>query len=104
MSQAQTQSPKTPDGLARLSNELRVWIVEMLMEAKSGHPGTPMAMAPVAYTLWNEVLRYDPVADTITVVGSLPDVPTFIEQGLADFEAVSWVGIMAPAKTPAAQE
>jgi tripartite-type tricarboxylate transporter receptor subunit TctC len=35
-------------------------------------------------------------------VGSLPEVPTFIEQGLADFEAVSWVGIMAPAKTPAA--
>ena len=35
-------------------------------------------------------------------VGSLPDVPTFIEQGLKDFEAVSWVGIMAPAKTPQA--
>ena len=33
-------------------------------------------------------------------VGSLPEVPTFIEQGLKDFEAVSWVGIMAPAKTP----
>jgi len=33
-------------------------------------------------------------------VGSLPDVPTFIEQGVAGFEAVSWVGIMAPAKTP----
>lgn len=33
-------------------------------------------------------------------VGSLPDVPTFIEQGLEGFVAVSWVGIMAPAKTP----
>lgn len=33
-------------------------------------------------------------------VASLPDVPTFIEQGLKDFEAVSWVGVMAPAKTP----
>ncbi|MFN0304361.1 MAG: Bug family tripartite tricarboxylate transporter substrate binding protein [Burkholderiales bacterium] len=33
-------------------------------------------------------------------IGSLPDVPTFIEQGLSNFEAVSWVGIMAPAKTP----
>ncbi len=31
---------------------------------------------------------------------SLPDVPTFIEQGLPDFEAVSWVGILAPANTP----
>lgn len=35
-------------------------------------------------------------------VESLPDVPTFAEQGLADFEAVSWVGILAPAKTPPA--
>jgi tripartite-type tricarboxylate transporter receptor subunit TctC len=33
---------------------------------------------------------------------SLPDVPTFIESGLADFEASSWVGLMAPAKTPKA--
>lgn len=28
--------------------------------ANSGHPGTPMALAPVAYTLWNQTLRYDP--------------------------------------------
>jgi tripartite-type tricarboxylate transporter receptor subunit TctC len=33
---------------------------------------------------------------------SLPDVPTFIESGVADFEINSWVGIMAPAKTPKA--
>jgi tripartite-type tricarboxylate transporter receptor subunit TctC len=31
---------------------------------------------------------------------SLPDVPTFIEAGLADFEATSWVAILAPASTP----
>jgi tripartite-type tricarboxylate transporter receptor subunit TctC len=31
---------------------------------------------------------------------SLPEVPTFIEQGLSDFEAVSWVGILVPAGTP----
>ncbi len=31
---------------------------------------------------------------------SLPDVPTFIEAGVPDFEASSWVGILAPAKTP----
>src|ERR1041384_3943371 len=28
--------------------------------ANSGHPGTPMAMAPVAYTLWQRFLRFDP--------------------------------------------
>ena len=33
-------------------------------------------------------------------VESLPDVPTFIEGGLADFVMYSWVGILAPAKTP----
>jgi tripartite-type tricarboxylate transporter receptor subunit TctC len=31
---------------------------------------------------------------------ALPDVPTFIEGGVADFEAASWVAILAPAKTP----
>jgi tripartite-type tricarboxylate transporter receptor subunit TctC len=33
-------------------------------------------------------------------LSSLPDVPTFIEAGLADFEATSWVAILAPANTP----
>ncbi len=33
---------------------------------------------------------------------SLPDVPTFVESGLADFIVDSWVGILAPAKTPRA--
>jgi tripartite-type tricarboxylate transporter receptor subunit TctC len=33
---------------------------------------------------------------------SLPDVPTFIESGVADFEVSSWVGLLAPAKTPKA--
>jgi tripartite-type tricarboxylate transporter receptor subunit TctC len=31
---------------------------------------------------------------------SLPDVPTFIESGVTDFEINSWVGLLAPAKTP----
>jgi tripartite-type tricarboxylate transporter receptor subunit TctC len=33
---------------------------------------------------------------------SLPDVPTFIESGVQDFEVSSWVGLLAPAKTPKA--
>jgi tripartite-type tricarboxylate transporter receptor subunit TctC len=33
---------------------------------------------------------------------SLPDVPTFIEAGIADFDINSWVGLLAPAKTPKA--
>ncbi len=35
-------------------------------------------------------------------VKSLPEVPTFIESGVADFEVNSWVGLLAPAKTPKA--
>ena len=31
---------------------------------------------------------------------SLPDVPTFVESGVADFDVASWVGILAPARTP----
>jgi tripartite-type tricarboxylate transporter receptor subunit TctC len=31
---------------------------------------------------------------------SLPDVPTFMESGIKDFELSSWVGLLAPAKTP----
>jgi tripartite-type tricarboxylate transporter receptor subunit TctC len=33
---------------------------------------------------------------------ALPDVPTFIESGIPGFEATSWVGVFAPAKTPRA--
>jgi transketolase len=34
--------------------------MDAVEQAKSGHPGTPMALAPAAYTLWQRALRYDP--------------------------------------------
>ncbi len=34
--------------------------MDAVQQANSGHPGTPMAMAPVAYVLWQEFLRFDP--------------------------------------------
>ena len=34
--------------------------MDAVQQAKSGHPGTPMAMAPVVYTLWQRFLRFDP--------------------------------------------
>src|SRR5580692_862865 len=34
--------------------------MDAVQQANSGHPGTPMAMAPVVYTLWNRHLRFDP--------------------------------------------
>jgi transketolase len=39
---------------------LRTLAMDAVQKAKSGHPGTPMALAPVAYTLWHDFLRYDP--------------------------------------------
>jgi transketolase len=41
-------------------NTIRTLTMDAVQKANSGHPGTPMAMAPLAYTLWNKVLRYDP--------------------------------------------
>ena len=41
-------------------NTIRTLAMDGVEAAKSGHPGTPMALAPVAYVLFNEVLRYDP--------------------------------------------
>jgi transketolase len=41
-------------------NTIRTLSMDAVQKANSGHPGTPMALAPVAYTLWQHVLRYDP--------------------------------------------
>jgi transketolase len=41
-------------------NTIRTRAMDAVEKAKSGHPGTPMALAPVAYALWQNVLRYDP--------------------------------------------
>ena len=41
-------------------NTIRTLSMDAVQKANSGHPGTPMALAPVAYSLWQEFLRYDP--------------------------------------------
>jgi len=43
-------------------NTIRTLSMDAVEAAKSGHPGTPMALAPAAYVLYNELLRYDPGA------------------------------------------
>lgn len=43
-------------------NTIRTLSMDAVQKANSGHPGTPMALAPVAYTLWQKFLRYDPQA------------------------------------------
>ncbi|HSQ63239.1 MAG TPA: hypothetical protein VLM85_08480, partial [Polyangiaceae bacterium] len=44
----------------RCINTIRTLAMDAVQQANSGHPGTPMAMAPVAYALWQRVLRFDP--------------------------------------------
>src|SRR5512138_2166654 len=41
-------------------NTIRTLSIDAVQQAKSGHPGTAMALAPLVYTLWNRVMRFDP--------------------------------------------
>src|SRR5207344_207976 len=41
-------------------NTIRTLAIDAVQAAQSGHPGTPMALAPLVYTLWNRVMRFDP--------------------------------------------
>jgi transketolase len=41
-------------------NTIRTLAMDAVQAANSGHPGTPMALAPVVYCLWQRVLRFDP--------------------------------------------
>ena len=45
-------------------NTIRTLSMDAVQAANSGHPGTPMALAPVAYSLWNNYLKYDPADAT----------------------------------------
>jgi len=49
------------DKMAQLAiNTIRTLSIDAVQAAKSGHPGTPMALAPLVYTIWNRVVRFDP--------------------------------------------
>jgi transketolase len=49
------------DGIDQTAiNTIRTLAIDAVQKANSGHPGTPMALAPVAYTLWQEMYNYDP--------------------------------------------
>jgi transketolase len=51
----------TKDDLDQLAiNTIRTLSIDAVQQAKSGHPGTPMALAPLVYAIWNRVMRFDP--------------------------------------------
>src|SRR6476620_4456036 len=55
-----TASSPTIDELC--INTIRTLAMDAVQKANSGHPGTPMALAPLIYTLWQRFLRFDPGA------------------------------------------
>src|SRR6516165_2222655 len=59
--QSLTGSQLDPRQLDQLCiNTIRTLSIDAVQAANSGHPGTPMALAPLVYTLWNRVMRFDP--------------------------------------------
>ncbi len=56
---ASIQNAATPMEMLCI-NTMRTLSMDAVQAANSGHPGTPMAMSPLAYCLWQEFLRYDP--------------------------------------------
>src|SRR3974390_930808 len=61
MSITQVAEPMTDTALDQLCvNTIRTLSIDAVQQAKSGHPGTPMALAPLVYTIWNRVMRFDP--------------------------------------------
>ena len=49
------------DKFAQLAiNTIRTLSIDAVQAAQSGHPGTPMALAPLVYTIWNRVMNFDP--------------------------------------------
>ncbi|WP_420225410.1 transketolase [Pigmentiphaga litoralis] len=54
-------SGAAPSGTDTLAiNTIRTLAMDAVQQANSGHPGTPMALAPVGYTLWRDFLRFHP--------------------------------------------
>jgi transketolase len=60
MLQAKLQGLTSPELDELAINTIRTLSIDAVQQAKSGHPGTPMALAPLVYTIWNEVMRFDP--------------------------------------------
>ena len=61
MSAMQVAQPMTGAEVDQLCiNTIRTLSIDAVQQAKSGHPGTPMALAPLVYTIWNRVMRFDP--------------------------------------------
>jgi len=58
---AESNAFREDGSIERLTiDTIRTLSMDAVQKANSGHPGTPMALAPVGYALWSKFLRYDP--------------------------------------------
>jgi transketolase len=61
MNATQAAQPVTDAEIDQLCvNTIRTLSIDAVQQAQSGHPGTPMALAPLVYTIWNRVMNFDP--------------------------------------------
>src|SRR5512146_2317024 len=61
MSVMQLVKPMTARDMDELCiNTIRTLSIDAVQQANSGHPGTPMSLAPLVYTIWNQVMHFDP--------------------------------------------
>jgi transketolase len=61
MSATNIAEPVTKTEIDQLCiNTIRTLSIDAVQQANSGHPGTPMALAPLVYTIWNRVMKFDP--------------------------------------------
>jgi transketolase len=55
------ETPVADEKIVQLAiNTIRTLAMDAVQQARSGHPGAPMALAPAAYCLWQRFLRFDP--------------------------------------------
>src|SRR5262249_52517231 len=66
MSAVASSTTKSPQAMSSAQldqlaiNCIRTLSIDAVQQPNSGHPGTPMALAPLVYTLWNRVMHFDP--------------------------------------------
>ena len=51
---------ETKNLIQKSIDTVRVLAADAVQKADSGHPGTPMALAPLGHVLWSEVMHYNP--------------------------------------------
>ena len=59
-SSSSREADPSPEVVWRSINSIRALTMDAVEKAQSGHPGTPMALAPAAYVLWTRFLRHNP--------------------------------------------